>query len=78
MNVVATMVGRYPPPNPTGCWGHSPDACGCDVPYDGSGVCANAVSTALADLQNALRHYHRCWRQLRPERHGGSRICAWP
>jgi len=50
---------------------HSPDACGCDVPYDGAGVCANAVSSALATyrtpsahsfLREHLRHAHRCWR----------------
>ena len=53
LNALAAAQQCYPPLDPTGCWGHSADACGCDVPYDGSGVCADAVSSAFQDLQNA-------------------------
>jgi hypothetical protein len=87
LNALAAAQQCYPPMNPTGCWGHSPDACGCDVPYDGSGVCANAVSSALADLQNAQCPFPSCGNTCVtptaagavcvPNASGTTGTCAW-
>ncbi|GEM_PF-3986398 len=87
LNALSAAQQCYPTMDPTECWGHSPDACGCDVPYDGSGVCADAVSSALADLQNAQCPFPSCGNTCVtptaagatcvPNATGTTGICAW-
>lgn len=86
LNALAAAQQCYLPLNPTGCWGHSPDACGCDVPYDGTGRCATAVSSAFADLQNAHCPFSSCGKTCVaptagatcvPDATGTTGTCAW-
>jgi len=60
LNALAAAQQCYAPQNPTECWAHSPDACGCDVPYDGAGPCATVVASAFEDLQNAQCSFLAC------------------
>jgi hypothetical protein len=87
LNALASAQRCYPPLDPTGCWRHGPDACGCDVPYDGSGVCGDAALSALADLQNANCPITSCGNTCAaptaagatcvPNASGTAGTCAW-
>jgi hypothetical protein len=53
LNALAAAQQCDPVQSPARCSGSNLDVCGCAVPFDRYGLCANAVSSALADWQNA-------------------------